>query len=394
MGGGSAAAADRLIGEGDKVIFRKAFQNGHGAHHVVDFAQGHGALFQLAVLFRPDVGGAVLFIGNEGGGNAEACCFPVSGVQLHIQMLAHHQALGGVQLHIEGVFAGIGHFVGAAAAAHDDHAAVLVVFADGVFVVHQSHRSGPGSIGVRPGDDLHLVSLPEAAALQFAQNTLDTVRAHLLNGDVRQGLSGLLIGAAFGNGLDPALDRGGHSGVFQEILGLLDLAFLGLGVDLRLFQVHLGGLNLDGVLQLCRAAHVVAFLLHLGNLGFIVLNGGQELFQLQLLLVQGQLQFLGVVGEQRLPFLYILAFLHEKFLDGLLGVLLDFRDVLRHNHPAEGIPGGDAADSSQVPNGLNIHRGIAAAGGKGQDKANRQTQGHPLFQFHILSSCSVSYALL
>ena len=121
-------------------------------------------------------------------------------------MLTQHQAVAAVQLHIEGVAAGIAHFVGV-------HIVVAIaVSLGGVLVVHQGDAAVPDAV-VGTGRNPNPVAHIQAAPLQLADGALDPVGAGLLDGDVGQGIA-VIIGAVFVDGSDTASDGGSDGSTF------------------------------------------------------------------------------------------------------------------------------------------------------------------------------------
>ena len=378
MGGRRAVVAQLLVGEGNVILQRQAVQHVVGVRCLIVFAQRDAALFQLALLLRPHVGRAVVFKADEGAAEGQTGGRAVPFRQhFQVNMLSQNQAVGAVQLHIERVLAGRGHGIGR-------HAVIPIGVAPlrGAFIIHQLDRARPGSGRIRPGGDLDAGALNDAAPLQFSDGTLDPVGAHLLNGDVRRGIA-VSVGAAFVDGLNAALDGRHHGGVFQQILRLGDLGLLRLGVQFRFLHVHLSGLDLDGILQLVRTGRPAALLFQLLDLLLVIFDGSVQLLQLQLLLFQTQLQLIGVVLEQLVALVDVVAFLDQYFLDGLFRILLDLRHVLGNDHAGEPIAGRNAAHSRQIGNRLHIHcRIVAAAGRQRNGQAQAQRQSQPCSNFH------------
>ena len=251
--------------------------------HGVIVSQRHRPLFQLAALFRPDVGRAVLIVAQERAADTYTGSIG-AGVQLNVQVLAQHQAVGGVQLHIEGIPAGGGHFVRGGTVV-----AVSIAALGGIFVVHQRDGARPRRVLLRPGHQLHPVPLLQAAPLQFAQHTLDPVGAGLLDGDVSGRLAVRIGGVIFVDFLHPPGDGGSDGRVVQQLLRLLHLVLLGLQLQLRFLLVHLSGLNLHGVLQLGGAGKTAALPFQCLDFFLVALNAALQLLQLQIFLVQIQL---------------------------------------------------------------------------------------------------------
>ena len=373
--------AQFLVREGNVVFQGQAIQNFHRTHHIVHCTQGHAALFQLAPVFSPDVGTAIVACNNEGLADGKSGGQFLLVGHFQIDVLTQNQPIGAVQLHIEGISAGIAHFIGAAA---HHHAVVIVIALAGVFVVHQGHRAHPGLAGIGAGDDLHPGALGDAPPLQFSQGALNAIGACLLNTDIGQGVA-VVVRSAFFHGLHPSVDRGYHRGMLQNVLGPGNFPFLGLEVQFRFLQIHLGGLNLNGVLQLVGAPHPALLPLQILDLALVIFNGSRKLIPLQLLLFQSQLQFLGVVGEQGLSFLHIVAFLHQQLRHGLFAVLLDLRHVFRHHQAAETVTGSNAPHPCQRSHGLDVYLSILpAAASQGQCQHQRQTED--LSSFHNPSS--------
>ena len=185
------------------------------------------------------------------------------------------------------------------------------------------------------------------------------------------------------DGLDPAGDGGFYLNVLQNGFGLGDLRFLGLQVQLRFLQIHLGGLDLHGVLQLVGGAHPVALGFQILDLFLVIFNGGNQLLLFQFLLVQSKLELVHVVGEQHIALLHIVAFLHQKLGHGFVGVLLDLGHVFGYHDASEPVTGGNAAHAGQLRHGLDIYGGaVVSAGGHAQHQAQRDRRAQPLCSLH------------
>ena len=371
MGGGNTLPAYLRVGVGNIVLLRQALGDDIGILHLIVISQSYLPLFQLAPAFRPDIGAAVLLIAYEGAPQLQAGDFFPFGGQLHIDMLTQHQPLGGVQIDVEGVPAGVAHLI---------HIAVHIVgiALGGAFVVHHGHGAQPAETFVQTGNRPNPIPGLNAAPLQLPQHRLDAVSAGFLDGDVGHRLA-IVVGAAFADALHPAGNRGHHIGVFQQVLRLLHLGLLGLDLDLRLLQIQLIGLNLNGILQLCRAGNSGAFLLQTGDLLLIVGDIGLKLFQLQPLLVQTQLELLGIIGKEDLTFLHIVSLFYQQFLDSFVLVLLNLGDILRHHHTRKPVSGGDTPHGSQILHGLDIDTFSAVFTAAQCQQQCRQNQCHCFF---------------
>ena len=364
-----------LVREGDVVRLGKALGDDVVVRVFIIGAQGDGPLFQLAAaVLRPDIGAAVVLVAEIGAADDDTGLIVPFGVALHVQVLAHDQALHAVQLHIEGILAG--HIGGIAAA---DIVAVVVVLY-GVFVVHQGHGAKPGLAVVYPGGEPDAVTLGDGSLLQLADGTLYPVGTGLLDGDVGRGVA-LTVGAAFVDGLDAAGDRGSDGGVFQQLLGLLQLGLLGLQVQLRFLLTHLGRLDLDGVLQLFIGADLVPLPLQLADLGVVVADAGAELLPLQVQLVGVQLQLVRIVGEQGVALLHILALLHQKLGHFLVTVLLDLHQVFGYHQAGKTVLRRNSGETGDL---LHIHSLVlAAAAGEHQTQCQAQGRSRSNRPFHI-----------
>ena len=146
----------------------------------------------------------------------------------------------------------------------------------------------------------------------------------MLDGNVSLGVS-VLIGSLLADGGDPAGNRGSNQRIRQQVLRLLNLGLLGFQLQLRLLQIDLVGLNLEGVFQFVRRIGPIPVLFQLGNLKAVVFNGGSQLLQLQLLLLQRQLQLFGIVGKELLSFGDIVALPDVQVFHHLVAVSLNLR---------------------------------------------------------------------
>ncbi len=327
MGGGSTGLAQVGIRIGDVIVIAQAVGDLLHVRLRVIVPKGDGSLFQLAVLLRPDVGGAVLVIAQERAADPHAGR-RVAGIQLDVQMLTQQQAVGGVQCHIEGILAGTGHLIRGNA-----HVLVGAAALGGVFIVHQSHLPRPGTVAAGTGSHLHPVALFEAAPLKLSQHALDPVGAGLLDDDIGRGLTAVVSGGVFVDLLHPAGDGGGDGGVIEQLLRLLHLVLLGFQLQLRFLHIHLGGLNLYGVLKPGGAGDALPLPLQCGDLLLAGVDGALQLGGLQVLFIQAQLKLLGVVAEESLPLLHVVAFLDHQLLNGLLGITGDLGGVFGHHQP-------------------------------------------------------------
>ena len=139
------------------------------------------------------------------------------------------------------------------------------------------------------------------------------------------------------------------------MLGFLHLGLLGFQLQLRFLQVDLVGLNLQGVFQLVRRIGPIPILFQLGDLGSVIFNGGGQLFQLQLLLLQSQLELVGVVGEELLALGDIVTLPDVEGVHHLVLILLNFCHAFGNNHSAEPIRRRDPSHLGQGGNLLYKH---------------------------------------
>ena len=246
-------------------------------------------------------------------------------------MLAQKQPFHIVNVGVEGIAAGSAHFIRGWA-----HHAVRLAALRGIFKIYQRYRAGPGA-AIRPGQNGQPVTCPDGAALKLTQRTLDPESAGLLNGDEGQGIA-VVVGLAVGvDGLDAAGDRGGHLGVFKKLFGLFDLGLLGFQLQLGLLQIHLSGLDFNGVLELGAAADTAQGFFQGIDLQLEAFYGGLKLLCLQPLLVQAQLQLLRIIAEKLLSLLHIVAFLDEQLRYGLIRILFNFGHVFGYDDAGESV---------------------------------------------------------
>ena len=295
-------------------------------------------------------------------------------------MLAQQQAIGVVQGDVEGVAGGGGHAVG--------HAAVhtlLLVGAAGV-VVHQGDHAGPELGGVYAGEDGDAHTLHDTGVqAQLVEGALDLEGTGLLDGDVG--------GAVLVDGADGALDGTADHGVFQHILVVGDLGLEGLLVIGGLGVVSLDGaqLQVQGgtlVFVLCLDL-LVLFLFDLGiqildlllqvlDLGVQVGDLAGQLVHLQLLLVDGEAEGVGVVLEELLVDPDGVAHGHIELADPLFRVALDLHGIVTDDHTGELV--GAGGGGGQHAGLLHIDLGLLAAAGQADQQGG--TQGDDGF-FHI-----------
>ena len=215
-----------------------------------------------------------------------------------------------------------------------------------------------------PGEDGDAHALHDAGVqAQLVENALDLVGAGLLDGDVG--------GAVFVDGADGALDGAADRSIGQHALVVLDLGLERIFVIGGLGQICGDGpqLQLQGGLDA-----LVLFLLYL--VLQILLLGGQildlllELVQLQLLLVDGQAQGVGVILEELLIDPDLVADGDVKLLDLLLGVPVDLNHVLADDHTGEFI--GAGGGGGQHAGLLHVDLGLPAAAGQTEHQSSTQ----------------------
>ena len=195
MRGRRTGLAELRIREGNIIRVRKAVSHIVCIHLLIVSTNGNGPFFQLsAAIFRPDIGIALFLKADIGTAQRNACPCSVTGIQFDIQMLAHDQALNRIQLHIERILAGCAHGI------RTHHPVVVILY--GVFVIYQLHGSQPCFAAVYPGSHPDSVPLPDGPLLQLSDGSLDPVRAFLLNGNIRGGVS-LAVRSVFIHRLDP-----------------------------------------------------------------------------------------------------------------------------------------------------------------------------------------------
>ena len=376
MGGRRAGLAQVGIRVGDVVIVAQTLGDLLHIRIRIVGSQSNCPLFQLPVLLCPDIGGAVLVIAQERAADPHPGGIVV-GIPLDIQMLTQQQAVGGIQGNIERILAGTGHLIGRGA-----HVPVGIAALGGIFVVYQGYLARPGTIATGAGGHLHPVALPEAAPLQFSQHALDPVGAGLLDDDIGRGLAAVIGGGALVDFLHPTGDGGGHGGVVQQLLRLLHLVLLGFQLQLRLLHIHLGRLNLHGVLKPGGASDALPLPLQSSDFLLAAFNGALQLGSLQIFLVQAQLKLLGVVAEKSLPLLYVVTLLDHQLLDGLFRIPGDLGGVLRHHQPQEPVSRGNASGRGQPLHRLYINRILlcaAACQSQAQDKCQNCFPFHKSF---------------
>ena len=140
----------------------------------------------------------------------------------------------------------------------------------------------------------------------------------------------------------------------QHFFGLGNFLLLSLEIQFCFLQIDLGGLDLNGILELVIAGGLLFSLFQICDLGLVIFDGGDQLLFFQSLLVQRKLELLHIIGEQILTLGHIVAFLNENLGNGLVAVFLNFRHVFGNHHPREPVAGSDSTDGTQICHGLHI----------------------------------------
>ena len=123
-------------------------------------------------------------------------------------------------------------------------------------------------------------------------------------------------------------------------------------------------------------------LFQIGDLFGVAFDADAQLLQLQILLVQGQLELVGIVGEQDLTFGDVVTFPDQQLTDDLVAVLVDFGYIFGYHDAAETVAGGDAAVTGQGLYRLYVDTAVFIAAAGQTQQAQRQYQSNILSDFH------------
>ena len=188
--------------------------------------------------------------------------------------------------------------------------------------------------------------------------------------------------------LDNTADRGGDLGLVHGLLEPGHLRLLLLQVVLGLRLVQLGLLNLQSVGQLVGGGCLFRLLLQLLDLVFIGDDGVLNLLHLQLGAGHRQLQGVGVVGEEGVSLLDLVAHLDKALVYRLLVVLVHLDGGLGLHHAAV------LAVACQIhahQHGHRLDRGTALLPGGGagcQTQTEQKRHYQRQIPFHLHSDSS------
>ena len=295
-------------------------------------------------------------------------------------MLSKQQAVYGVQLDIEGVAARRSHLVRCA-----KHSVIIVRLRRGIDLCDRA-RPGHGLVGT--GADGHGQTGIELIQVQLVDLALDAVGAALDHGDVRKRLTGhIVVAAVFIDRVDLAADRRSDRAAAAIALQVCQLSFLDGDVVLHLLFIRLQRLDMDGIGELFRLRCALLFLFKLRNLLGIVLDGVLHLFDLQLCLVDGKLDLVGVIDEQYLALGDSLSDLDLQLRDLAVFVPFDLDLFLCNDDSGAGVAAPHRAVAHDLRDGLDIdgRELIPAAGQSAEQQRQRHSAGKQSF-FHVITS--------
>ena len=280
-------------------------------------------------------------------------------------MLAEHQTFVGLELHIEGVLAGAGHFIHLAV--HHGAAAL-----DGVLPVHRAHNALPQDALVGAGADDHRHVHAEVPGVLLVHDAAHPEVALLSDDDEGLGLAGLGVGLPVGvDLLDVARHRAEHVGVGHAGLGAVDLLLLGGDLVFRLLDVELELLDLEGVLELVGAVGGLLLLFQGGDLGLLGGDGVVHLLDLELHALDLDAEGLRLIGKQHLPLAHRVAGLHRDLGDLEACVLIHADGFPRLDDAGIAVVHADGADAEDLRD--RHHRDLLSGRAAGQ--ADCQTDG-------------------
>ena len=299
-------------------------------------------------------------------------------------MLAQEQAVVFLQGHVEGIFAGGGHLIAAAAVVIH-----IVVILDHGVVVDGRYGAGPPGRVVCPGDDGHRSALVDALPVHLVQGPLDAQVSGLRDHDIGQRVAVVVRAVFFVDGGDVAGHRGLDAGIQQSGVLPLELRLFDGDIVLRLFDLHLQRLDLQGIGQLIGRGGVLCLLFQIGDLALTGLNGVLHALDFKLRLLNGELHGLRVVGKQNVALVDRLAHLDFQLRHGHIAVKLDLRRVSGHNHTGKPVVEAHVAvadDRGHRLHGNGVAAFTAAAGQHAKSQNRRQTKRRgPLYKCDVHS---------
>ena len=304
-------------------------------------------------------------------------------------MLPHQQPVAAAQLHVERILAGVAGVAGAAVIV----GVAVAVALRGIVPVDVGDGPLPRLVADAGADD-HGDALAQHRRVALVDVALHTEAAGLHDGNQGQRVA-VVVGAAVG--VD-ALDLAGHLGLYRAVLHvvlqLFDLPGLFRHAAVQLQNIHVG---LPDVQQQLAAGGIVRRLIqHILGLGLFLLLGGHlgfQALQIQLGLLQAELQFAHVIGEQHVAHLDLIAHLDLDLAHGHGVVLLDVRLAQRADHAGKPIRQTGGAKPADHGDGLHgcLAVALSAAGGHAQQHGQRQNESSFLhsvisFAFPLRSS--------
>ena len=258
-------------------------------------------------------------------------------------MLAQHETVVGIEPHIERILAGGGHLILRAAVHHH----IIALY--GVFPVHGSDGAGPHEavVGARTDNDGHVRG--KVRGVHLVDRAAHAEIALLGDGDEGQGFAGLRIGLAVGVDLfDMTGHRAEHIGVGQLGLGLIDLLLLGGDLILRLLDVELDLLDLQGILELVGVVGGLLILLQRCDLRLLGGDGVVHLLDFELHALDLDGKRFGLIGEKHLSLRHRVARLYGDLRDLQVGVLIHFDGLPRLHDSGVPVDHADRADAEDI----------------------------------------------
>ena len=144
---------------------------------------------------------------------------------------------------------------------------------------------------------------------------------------------------------------------------------------------------MDGIGELFRLRCALLFLFKLRNLLGIVLDGVLHLFDLQLCLVDGKLDLVGVIDEQYLALGDSLSDLDLQLCDLAVFVPFDLDLVLCNDDSGAGVATPHRAVAHDLRDGLDIDgRELIPAGGQSAEQQRQRHSAGKQSLFHVITS--------
>ena len=270
-------------------------------------------------------------------------------------MLTQHQAVCLIQVHIEGVVAAGGHGITTAVGI------IVILPLDRVVPVDLRDGAGPGLVA-GPGADQDLGPLLQQGAVILVDRSLDAVLARLhqrhkcLTVAALPAVAAAAAAATSVDGLHHALDRTCDLPLIRGCLQLLQLLLLQGEIILRLQQLRLDILDLQGKIQLIGCGSRGAALLQRRLLRLQGFDIALHLLHFKPGLFQRELHGLGVISKQDLALFHMVPSLDLDLVDDPAIVLLNHRLTAGRDDPGEPIIRADIPAACNTGDTLYRHR--------------------------------------